>query len=188
MERYFPNCPICKSTDGYIAEGTFIKTVTCKNCGAKFQSQEFKNLKPMTEMQLWDTPRDGRFSDLRLKMKPIEFWTQFNSQELSRYSEQYEEALIKGQILVSSDMSDQELWIGIANAQTEFAFYFNRMTGGKGWDILHTLFSSGSDLERRQMWMTLALINQNSVIVRQNEMIRRLLEKIANSQNHNLDS
>jgi hypothetical protein len=75
MLREFPECPICRSTDGYkIGEYHLVVMAECENCRARWGSPQFLDLKPMKEITLWRTPKDGRYLFIEKISKPVTFW------------------------------------------------------------------------------------------------------------------
>ena len=114
IEKYlldnFPLCPICKSDEGYIAFGSLIKTVACLKCGAKFQSRQFNNLKPLREMVLWEVPTNGQCAQLRRKKQSAEFWKNFKVEEYISKATDSVQALIGSSI---SWQKDETMVFGI---------------------------------------------------------------------------
>ena len=46
----------------------------CKNCGAKWGSPQFSDLKPMKEIVLWAASKDGRYVVMERMSEPVTFW------------------------------------------------------------------------------------------------------------------
>ena len=74
MRSEFPQCPICTSTSGYkIGQYYFEVVAECKNCGAKWGSPQFSDLKPIKEIILWKAPRDGHYASFEGLSAPVTY-------------------------------------------------------------------------------------------------------------------
>ncbi len=179
----FPQCPICKSNEGYFVEGTLIKTVKCNNCGAKFHSPQFVSLATMKELQLRDLPRDGRCAGLRRKYQSVDFWKRFNIEDsVSMVIDvEFEEAKAKGEIIFDKDWSEEELYMEIKKDMSRLAHY-GKQAGMKlrSRDLISDIFVilGSKESERRTMWGQIAVILTNSIQIRQNELILRKLQNL----------
>ena len=79
----------------------------------------------------------------------------------------------KGELIWSTEMTDEELFNGIKKSLTDLAMH----EAGTKWMRIGTLFS-GNSTEQMLGAGFKALIDQNKIIIRQNELNRRLLERL----------
>jgi uncharacterized protein (DUF983 family) len=87
MRSVFPECPICTSKEGYkVGEYHLVVMAECKNCGARWGSPQFSDLKPMQEIILWQAPKDGRYRLLEGFSKRPSFWASHGAHEFEKYA------------------------------------------------------------------------------------------------------
>jgi hypothetical protein len=65
----------------------------CKNCGARWGSPQFLDMKPMKQIILWRAPSDGYYRGLEGFSKPPSFWTSNSKRAYEKYGPKYGPAL-----------------------------------------------------------------------------------------------
>jgi Zn ribbon nucleic-acid-binding protein len=92
MAENLPQCPFCKSDKGYEFSGLINKHAKCKQCGAKWWIQYWRDYK----VELVESSRDGTGSSLLDKAHPFSFWQKLNVDELLAEEKRKESVEKKG--------------------------------------------------------------------------------------------
>jgi hypothetical protein len=76
MSKNFPVCPICLKSKGYDVLGSDNDYVSCKNCSATWQSDDFKECQELTKLKLTqNSPKYNLDGKIQIKKYyPNAFW------------------------------------------------------------------------------------------------------------------
>jgi len=174
MLLYFPSCPLCQANSGYEASGLIVKNyVQCRSCGAKFESPDFATGKELKKLRLWEPCANGKGTKLKRKKFDVQFWQDPKNieSEIQRLT-QNKTKVDKSKLLFSDETSEEEIKQKIWKDMNNLAMH----EAGTGWMSLGTLLS-GSSTDQIIGAGFKALIDQNKIIIKQNELILRNLKK-----------
>ncbi len=135
--------------DDWLAEG-----LKCPLCGA--EAQEFGSFEGGGR-----SAKKGRLKTPEIKQK---------IEEIKK------ERKKRIQKIIDLDMSEQEIIDAIILDLEEVRGYRSQI-GGSIRDLF-SIITSGSENERRMLWALLSLVHQNNIIIKQNELNRRLLQRL----------
>lgn len=77
MQKFFPTCPLCESQKGY-SVGWAKNTVECKECHAKWFSDDFEKCEDLVKLRLKYPSKDGKGNTLLYKNKSVGFWKNYH--------------------------------------------------------------------------------------------------------------
>jgi len=102
-----------------------------------------------------------------------EMYNLFNQKDKPKLEAKLEAEMEK-KALFTDELTDEDIKRDVRQDMMNLAMH----EVGTGWDRLATIFS-GSATERLMAQMLKAIVDQNKIIIRQNELNRRLLQKLA---------
>ena len=166
MLSVFPTCPICDAKTGYAVSGISKDYVQCKSCKAKWFSGQLSRRKELKDLMLWEPSKDGKGRTIIKKKKEVDFWKNFKENENNL-----------GQIIGASIE---------ANDKTIHSEIIRILKTLKG-DELSTLgrlsiLMSGSTAESVMTKQLKAIGDQNKIMIMQNELILRALNRNNDNQ------
>lgn len=157
MLQIFPTCPICGSNTGYAVSGTFKTYVQCRTCKAKWHSTELGAKKKVELLALWEPSKEGIGSDIINQKKSINFWKKYNERMKNMKS--------------TIDSDDQTL-------RNKTVTSLNNL---KGYEVSNlgqlSMIFSGNTAEHAMTKLLKAIVDQNNIIIMQNELILRAINK-----------
>jgi len=175
MLKYFPTCPLCGADKGYDVSGFAKSFVQCRSCKAKWESTDFIKCQELKQLELWDLPYDGKGASLKRKKFPVEFWQDSNAVK-SKIDVEKTEALAKNQsesrVLFTTEASDETLQQQNREDLTDLRRY--EADKGMGGFLTHL---TGTAIENAMVSLLHAIVIENKVLIRQNELILRSLKE-----------
>lgn len=161
MLEIFPTCPICESNRGYDVSGFLKNYVQCRNCKTKWVSAELGAGKKVEFLKLWEPSKDGQGNELYNKKKSVKFWRNYKAN------------LKNTESTIESDY------------QTLRNKTITSLKNFKGYELsnlaqLSMLFSANT-AEHAMTKLLKAIVDQNNIMIMQNELILRTINKKSNS-------